>query len=137
MSSTLYELWRFSRQAWKVSIFFRIIFLKDFSVKQDMGEYAVFGSDQFRRHYAKISGHEKQWVDLMWGNLEEQVSGKPLGYSWLREKKYRNKRLLFLVDEKMKRILILGFVSKKQQQNAINFILCHREGFFHYLRAFP
>ena len=66
--------------------------------------------------------------------LEENVTGKPLGFEWFREKKYENKRLYFLVDEQNKKILLVAFATKKDQQKVINFIKSNMKELLNYLR---
>ena len=66
--------------------------------------------------------------------LEDSATGKPLGFDWFREKKYKNKRLYFLVDEQNKKILLVAFASKKDQQKTIDFVKENMKELLGYLR---
>lgn len=52
--------------------------------------------------------------------LKGEKVGKPLGYSFFREKKIKNKRIYFLVYEDIVLILLVAVSSKKNQQKTIN-----------------
>jgi hypothetical protein len=101
-----------------------------------MSNYEVYSTDLFDKLFFTLDGAEQNWIKRMKEQLEEFISGKPLHFSWFREKKFENKRLYFLVDEERKRILFVSFASKKEQQNIIDFILDNRDNFFEILRSF-
>jgi hypothetical protein len=77
---------------------------------------------------------ERGWVVKMKSQLEVAVTGKPLHYSWFREKKYHDKRLYFLVDEDKGRILFMAFASKKDQQDIIDFVVENKDELLGYLQ---
>gem|GEM_PF-5687106 len=54
--------------------------------------------------------------------------GKPLGVPSVREKKYRGKRLYFIVHNK--RILLLVFAPKRDQRKIVERILAERGKYF-------
>ena len=60
-----------------------------------MAKYAVYATETFKRLYLALDGSEQQWVDKIKKQLEENLTGKILNFSWFREKKYLNKRLIF------------------------------------------
>lgn len=84
--------------------------------------YEIFATETFRKIYQSLPANEKEWVDTTKENIKESPFGKPLGFPWFREKKFLNKRLYFLIDEQLKRILLVSFASKKDQQQIIDFI---------------
>lgn len=53
--------------------------------------------------------------------------GKPLRYSWFREKKFENKRLFYVMNEKTNKALLLAFGQKRQQQKVIDHIIQNKE----------
>ena len=72
----------------------------------------------------------------MRAQLEESITGKPLRFDWFREKKFENKRLYFLVDQERKKVLLVSFASKKDQEKIIEFIINNKEELFNLLRSF-
>jgi len=57
-----------------------------------------------------------------------------LQFGWFREKKFHNKRLFYLLDNKNKKILLVAFASKKEQQKIINFITGNKDELFNLLQ---
>jgi len=53
---------------------------------------------------------------------EQPFSGKPLGYKFFREKKFGNKRILFLIYEEYKSVFLITITDKKAQQQEIDLI---------------
>lgn len=84
--------------------------------------YKIYETEVFSRIYEDLPGNEKQWIDNIKIKLKTNPTGKILKFSWFREKKYLNKRLYFIVDEKTKNILLISFASKKNQKRLINFV---------------
>ena len=99
-----------------------------------MGNYTLFIHEAFEKVYEKLDTSEKVWVESIKIKLKENPSGKILRYSWLREKRYLNKRLYYLVDEENKKILILAFGSKKEQSETIFIILNQMKDLLEYLK---
>ena len=85
--------------------------------------YVVYEVDTFSRIYEALDGSERKWIDKTKENLIENSAGKVLRFNWFREKRYLNKRLYFIVDENLKKILIIDFSSKKDQQIVIDTII--------------
>jgi len=86
----------------------------------------VFRTEEFDADFAKLDGSDQQRVRKIRDQLREQGDsvGKPLGGVRLfREKRFKGKRLYFLVYEKPRVVLLLGIGDKKAQQATINQIL--------------
>ena len=96
--------------------------------------YRIFTLKTFDEVYAKLDGSEQQWIQKIKKQFEQQVTGKILHFSWLREKKYLNKRLYYLIDEEQKKILFIAFAPKKEQQSIINQILMRGNELLLFLR---
>lgn len=99
-----------------------------------MKNYEVYKTDSFKKLFETLDRDEQNWIKKINENLEESITGKPLRFNWFREKKYLNKRLYFLVDEQRKKILLISFASKKDQQKIIDFIIDNKDEFFDLLR---
>lgn len=97
--------------------------------------YEIYATDSFKKLFDTLDKDEQNWLDKIRGNLEEAITGKPLQFNWFREKKYLNKRLYYLIDELQKKILLVSFASKKDQQNEIDFIIKNKDKFFNLLRG--
>ncbi len=98
--------------------------------------YSIYTTETFNRLYPSLDKTEQTWINKIKNKLEENITGKPLYSNWFREKKYLNKRLYFIIDERSKKILFISFASKKEQQNIINFVKSNMEELFSYLRRF-
>lgn len=87
-------------------------------------QFRVFRSEWYEKKIGKLSIQERTRVDKFEQELKEQpYSGKPLGYPFFREKKFDNKRLLFLVYEEHQAIFLVTVTDKKTQQMAIDLIV--------------
>ena len=100
-----------------------------------MAEYSIYATELYLSIYEALDGSEKIWLDKMKKQLGENPSGKILRFSWFREKKYLNKRLYYLIDEDLKKILFVAFGSKKEQEKTIRYVLEHMEELLDYLRG--
>ncbi len=96
--------------------------------------YEIYATDTFKEICQTLDKSEQDWINKTKENLKVFPTGKPLGYKWFKEKKYLNKRLFFLVDDKSKRILLVSFASKKDQQKIINFIKLNMNELLYYLK---
>lgn len=106
------------------------------SLKDDLMEkYEVYATDSFKKLFSTLTNSEQDWIKKIKEQLEEHPTGKPLHFSWFREKKYLNKRLYFLVDEERRKILFVSFASKKDQQKIIYFIITNKDEFLKHLRS--
>ncbi len=97
--------------------------------------YTIYATDTFKKLYASLDGSEQGWIDKIKKQLEAYPTGKPLRYSWFREKKYGNKRLYYLIDESSKKILLVSFAPKKDQQKIINFVTVNMKELLNYLKG--
>ncbi len=96
--------------------------------------YTIYWTETFQKIYFRLDSSEKDWILSLEKQLEVYPHGKILRYSWFREKKYSDKRLYFLVEEKQKKILFVDFSSKKDQVKSIQKILMEMESLLDYLR---
>jgi len=88
--------------------------------------YRVFRSEWYNKKFQKLSNAEQGRV----AKFEQQLkigpyTGKPLSYTFFREKKFDGKRLLFLVYEEFKVIFLVTITDKKAQQREIDLIQTH------------
>jgi len=100
-----------------------------------MGEYTVYITEPFEELFYSLDNSEQKWIEKIKQKLGENPTGKILGFSWFREKKYLNKRLYYLIDENSRKILLVAFTSKKDQQQAIDFITAHMHELLEYLKS--
>ena len=96
--------------------------------------YEVYVTDSFKKLFETLDGREQIWINKIKKNLEEYPTGKVLHFDWFREKKFDNKRLYYLVDDERKKILLVSFASKKDQQKIIDFIIKNKDEFLRYLK---
>ena len=85
--------------------------------------YRIFVTRGFEKDFEKLSREEQKRVE----NVKEQLKenpfvGKPLGYSFFREKKVGEKRLYYLIYASRVIVLIVAYGGKKSQQATINAI---------------
>src|SRR3989344_9274103 len=99
-----------------------------------MDEYGSFTTETFKKIYSSLDGRERIWIDKIKKQLEENPTGRILKFEWFREKKLHDKRLFYLVDEKGKKILFVGFATKKDQQKIISFVIENKDELFLLLR---
>ena len=79
--------------------------------------FRVFRSEWYETKLKKLSNPEIYRVSKFEQSLKEApFSGKPLGYPFLREKKFGGKRLIFLVYEEHRCIFLVTITDKKLQQ---------------------
>ena len=96
--------------------------------------YSTYATDTFKEIYASLDKSEQNWIDKTKKKLAENPTGKILQFSWFREKKFLNKRLFFIIDEELKKILFVSFASKREQQDVINFVVNNRQELLNYLK---
>ena len=85
--------------------------------------YRVFRADWYSKKFEKLDRSEQMRVEKFEQALKQQPnSGKPLGYEWIREKKFDGKRMIFLIYENHKIIFLITITDKKAQQETIDFI---------------
>ncbi len=100
-----------------------------------MAKYAIYATDTFKKLFSALDRNEKEWIEKIKKQLEESPSGKVLHFNWFREKKYLNKRLYYLIDEKQAKILFVSFASKKEQQKIIDFVKANMDELLEHLRS--
>jgi len=90
--------------------------------------------DSLLKVIKKSSYHEQEWIKKIILNLSINLEqGKPLRYNWLREKKFHDKRLLYIIDFQKEKGLIIAYKNKKKQQETIDYIIKNKKEFFSYL----
>lgn len=97
--------------------------------------YIVHESLTFSKVKESLDNNDLIWIEKISFKLEINPTGTTLGFPWFREKKHHNKRLFFIIDYSDKKILLVAFASKKDQQEMINHVKEHREELFQYLRS--
>ncbi len=96
--------------------------------------YRIYATETFKTLYHSLETDEQIWIDKIKKNLEEYPTGKILKYKWFREKRYGNKRLYYLLNDENKKILLVSFASKKEQQKIIDFITLNMKELLSYLK---
>ncbi|MBS3168146.1 hypothetical protein J4216_03420 [Candidatus Woesearchaeota archaeon] len=85
--------------------------------------FRVFRSDWYQKKFDKLEKAEQERIVKFEQHLKEQpYNGKPLGYDFFREKKFDEKRLIFLVYETHKIVFLVTITDKKAQQTEIDMI---------------
>mgnify|MGYP001609221402 CR=1 FL=1 len=88
----------------------------------------VLETEAFSKLFDILEKEEQEWIKKMILQLEQTSTvGKPLGFKWFREKKFKGKRLYFLVYEKQQKILLVAYGAKKDQKKIIYHILENKE----------
>ena len=71
---------------------------------------------------------EREWISKIKIQIKENPNvGKPLKFEWFREKKFGNKRFYYLIYPNLKRVLLVAFGSKKDQQKIIIHIIENKD----------
>lgn len=84
--------------------------------------FRVFRSEWYDKKLEKLSFFEQERVKKFEEQLKQSpYQGKPLGYSFFREKKFNGKRLLFLIVED-KAVFLVTLTDKKMQREEIKLI---------------
>ena len=87
----------------------------------------VFETENFRQRFELLESVEQEWIEKIRTQLRNSLDvGKPLSY-WLREKKLTSKRLYFAVNSNTRKVLLLFFAHKRDQQKIINSLQDHKE----------
>lgn len=88
--------------------------------------YQIHRVARYVKELGKLDGHYHSFISAFEQKLkEEPFSGKPLSFEFLREKKFDDKRLLYIVYPDLKKILFVAITDKRNQQEAIDFIKAH------------
>jgi len=84
----------------------------------------IYETETFSKLYESMEKEEREWISKIKVQIKENpYVGKPLKFEWFREKKFVNKRLYYLIYQNLKRVLLVAFGSKKNQQKIIGYIL--------------
>ncbi len=84
--------------------------------------FKILRTDEFERAVDKfLVAAERARLDKIEQELAENAyMGKPLGYSFFREKRIDGKRVYFLIYDEFKVILMVSASDKKKQQQTID-----------------
>lgn len=94
----------------------------------------VYETESFRKIEKEVSIDERKRIWNVKNELKHNLlTGKPLRYIWLREKKYENKRIYFIISFRKKSALLIAYGNKKEQEDIIKQILKNRETYFQLL----
>lgn len=95
----------------------------------------VHETKTFNEAYQELQKTEQEWIIRIKLQLLQNLNvGKPLGYTWLREKKLNEKRLYFITNEKTRKVVLLAIANKKDQQTVINHIILNKERYQKFTR---
>lgn len=91
--------------------------------------FQIYESMDFSRTYAHLQTDEQLFIQKMRRQLAQNAyNGKPLGFKWIREKRFREKRLYYLIHND--KVLFIAFGGKKLQEVTIRHIMEERETYF-------
>tara|TARA_Y100000310_G_C20566580_1_gene755789 strand:- start:792 stop:1103 length:312 start_codon:yes stop_codon:yes gene_type:complete len=83
--------------------------------------YRIFTTDEFNKRFRKLDIQLQRQIEKEIDQLEiNPFSGKPLGYSFFREKKIQNYRVYYLVYEEYVVVFVITISTKRDQQSAID-----------------
>lgn len=87
--------------------------------------FRIFTTKEFDNDFNHLDESDKKRVRKIMNQLKnsENNIGKPLGKPYFREKKFKDKRLYFLIYKQFTIILAVGISNKKMQQITINKII--------------
>ncbi|HZX20347.1 MAG TPA: hypothetical protein VFF13_05015 [archaeon] len=93
--------------------------------KKSSSKFKIFKAKEFDENYKELEKSDKNRVDKILNQLTDNgdITGKPLGMDFFREKKFGGKRLYYLVYKKVFVILVVSISNKKAQQATINEII--------------
>ncbi len=85
--------------------------------------YKIYTTEEFDRAFGRLDPELRRQIKKEINQLEiNPYAGKPLGYSFFREKKVKNYRVYYLIYENYLVVFVITLSSKKEQQKAINTI---------------
>ncbi len=86
-------------------------------------KFKVFRTEEFDRQFDKLPKTEQREVEKFERKLSENpFVGKPLGLSFLKEKKLNKRRIYYLIYEDFVVVLMVAVSDKKTQQSTIDSI---------------
>jgi mRNA-degrading endonuclease RelE of RelBE toxin-antitoxin system len=85
--------------------------------------YAVIGTDTYIQELSKWPKADREIAEKFPKKLAgSPLSGAPLGYKFLREKRVGERRIYYLIYENLKLVLLVATSGKKDQQDTIDHI---------------
>ena len=88
-----------------------------------MKKYEVYTTEEFDKDFKKLDWPIQQQVKSEIDQLEiNPYVGKPLGYSFFREKKVQGYRFYYLIYDEYVVVFIVALSDKKDQQSVIDAI---------------
>lgn len=85
--------------------------------------FVVIGTPTYLASIEKWPKVDKESAEKIPQQLKENpFFGKPLGYTFLREKRIRERRVYYLVYEELELVLLVASSGKKDQQATIDHI---------------
>jgi len=95
----------------------------------------VYEAETFSELRLLLNKVEQERVERIKDQLRENLfQGKPLHFSWFREKRMNGKRVYYFINEHTRKAVLAAFGEKKYQQRIINELLANREYYFQLLR---
>ena len=91
----------------------------------------VFIAEPLNDILKKLDKTELLFIDNIKDKLAISLDvGKPLRYNWLREKKFKDKRLYFIVNTHADKAILVAYGDKKEQQKIIDHVIANKEMYF-------
>ena len=88
-----------------------------------MKKYEVYTAEEFDKDFKKLDQSVQQQIKNEIDQLEiNPYVGKPLGYSFFREKKVQGYRFYYLIYDEYVVVFIVALNDKKDQQSVIDAI---------------
>ena len=86
--------------------------------------YSVYITETFEKEISNLSNFHKRILQKMYNQLRENpYVGDSIRYKFFREKRLKEKRIYYLIYEKLKLVLIIAYSGKKNQQEIIDKII--------------
>ena len=83
--------------------------------------FKIFTTEEFEKDFEKLDTSIQKMIDNEIAQLETNpYVGKPLGYSFFREKKLKNYRFYYLIYDEYVVVFVIAISGKKDQQKAID-----------------
>ena len=92
--------------------------------------YKVIGTETYLKKIEEWTKTNRLAAEKLPAKLAENpFVGDPLNYSFLREKRIKEKRIYYLIYEDIKLVLLVATSGKKDQQKTIDHIKGHLDEF--------
>jgi mRNA-degrading endonuclease RelE of RelBE toxin-antitoxin system len=89
--------------------------------------YNTYISSEFSKKFRKADSVLQLLIKKTIKQISIYPRGKPLHTNWLYERKLKGKRLIYAVNWKTRKVLILVFVDKKSQKQTILYFVKNKE----------